>query len=255
MPEGHTIHRHALDQTKAVGGQRLAVTSPQGRFAAEAAALDGARLRTIEAWGKHLFYRWDKGRVVHIHLGLAGRFRIHRNPAGAPREVVRMRLTGKDRTVDLAGPMICELLDESGARAILARLGPDPLRDDADPARAWAAIRKSRRSIGALLMDQSAMAGVGNIYRCEVLYALGIHPERRGCDVPQAVFEAMWSRLAGWMRIGVRKNKILTAAADTADPEAGFYVYKRDRCARCGADIRVWRIAARTVYACESCQR
>ena len=78
MPEGHTIFRAAAEQRRLlVKAGAVEVTSPQGRFAADAALVDGAELRSIEAYGKHLFYRWSTGHVGHVHLGLFGRFRVH----------------------------------------------------------------------------------------------------------------------------------------------------------------------------------
>ncbi|MEN0111305.1 MAG: DNA-formamidopyrimidine glycosylase family protein, partial [Planctomycetota bacterium] len=149
MPEGHTIHRVARDHGKLFAGERLAVSSPQGRFADGAAELDGRRLAEVEAIGKHLFYRWEgspkrRGKragdatdVLHVHLGLYGKFRLHksRDESGdwpKPRGAVRVRMVGADAAFDLNGPNRCELLDAEGYRRHAERLGPDPLRKDAD---------------------------------------------------------------------------------------------------------------------------
>ncbi|MEY2446090.1 MAG: endonuclease, partial [Ilumatobacteraceae bacterium] len=91
MPEGHTIHRIAIDHSAILRGKSVAVSSPQGRFAADAALIDGVRLRRIEAYGKHLFYSWSNGLVGHVHLGLFGRFRVHRGNAPSDAPTVRMR--------------------------------------------------------------------------------------------------------------------------------------------------------------------
>ena len=72
MPEGHTIHRLARDHTRDLAGQPLAVSSPQGRATETAAALDGAAIERVEAYGKHLLYRWSSGDTLHVHLGLYG---------------------------------------------------------------------------------------------------------------------------------------------------------------------------------------
>src|SRR4051812_24854634 len=85
MPEGHTLHRLATALTDAFAGGPVRISSPQGRFAAEAAQLDGATLLTAESAGKHLFLDFDADRVVHIHLGLIGGFDGHRpRPPGPP---------------------------------------------------------------------------------------------------------------------------------------------------------------------------
>jgi endonuclease-8 len=105
VPEGHTIHRLARDHAAWFTGQTVTVSSPQGRFADGAARLDGRRFETAEAWGKHLFHRFDDGRSVHIHLGLFGRFFHHplppRGRPPVPRDTVRYRLTGPGPALDL----------------------------------------------------------------------------------------------------------------------------------------------------------
>ena len=93
---------------------------------------------------------------------------------------VRMRMIGAEFGTDLRGPTVCEVIEEPEVADVIARLGPDPLRRDADGALAWARISKSRRPIGALLMDQTVIAGVGNVYRNELLYRHRIDPYRPG---------------------------------------------------------------------------
>ena len=136
MPEGHTIHRYARDQTKLLGGRVVRVSSPQGRFAADAERVDGATLLSVMGYGKHLFYEWSTGEIGHVHLGLFGKYRVQRT-AESPEPIgqVRMRLqTEPDDehheyvTIDLAGPTACSIDPPSVRREILARLGPDPIR-------------------------------------------------------------------------------------------------------------------------------
>src|SRR5271166_4677176 len=130
LPEGHTLHRLA----------RL----PQRRFASAAAAVDGRVLRRASVWGKHLFHHYADGPIVHVHLGLYGTFTEWSRPGDGllPEAVgqVRMRMVGADYGTDLRGPTVCELIDEAQVGDIVARLGPDPLRADADPSWAWARI-------------------------------------------------------------------------------------------------------------------
>ncbi len=141
MPEGHTIHRIARDHGKFLAGRPVRVSSPQGRFAADARRVDGAVLERIEPYGKHLFYRWSTGEVGHVHLGLFGKFRVQRSDEPPePIGQVRMRLQTEpddDRdefvTVDLAGPTACSIDPPSVRREILARLGPDPIRRGRSP--------------------------------------------------------------------------------------------------------------------------
>ncbi len=160
MPEGHTLHRLAHRHQRRYAGAPVAVSSPQGRFAAGAALVDGRALQRAEAYGKHLFHIYDADLVVHVHIGLSGGFTEHRVPVTPPRGQVRMRMVGRQDWTDLRGPMVCDVLTTDEVAALRARLGPDPLRPDADPGRTWARISRSRAPLAALLMDQSVLAGV-----------------------------------------------------------------------------------------------
>lgn len=271
MPEGHTIHRVARDHDKLFAGERLKASSPQGRFEEEAAMLSGRRLRGVEAIGKHLFYEWaprhgaKKPNIVHVHLGLYGKFRLHKTRRdGAwpePRGAVRLRIEGGDAAFDLNGPNRCELIDAAERERHFDRLGPDPLRDDADPERAWRRISRSKAGIGTLLMNQEVVAGVGNIYRSEVLHLLAIHPERAGKDVNRREFDLVWERLVELMRIGVKHNRIIISdPADIGKPrgrmtrDERLRIYKKERCPDCGTAVTEWTLGGRKVFACEACQ-
>src|SRR3954469_8630761 len=263
MPEGHTIHRLARDHTRALGRQPVEVTSPQGRFADSAALVSGTNLKRVDAYGKHLFYRFDGDRVVHVHLGLFGKFWAFVPPAPAVNgRQVRMRLLGAAAGTDLSGPTACDVLTPAEVKAITSRLGPDPLRRDADPDRAWAAIQRRKGPIGAALMDQSVVAGVGNVYRAEVLHVHGIHPETPCPAVSREQFDAMWATLVEWMPHGVKDQVIITV--DPADvgksrrritKGEALWVYKQEHCRRCGTPVRRWDLAGRWAYACDKCQR
>ena len=264
MPEGHTIHRAARDHAKLLAGHVVAVSSPQGRFA-DAARIDGRVLERIEAYGKHLFHHWDTGEIVHVHLGLFGRFRVSRAVDGVvpePRGQVRMRLATDEVAVDLSGPTACSLDAPDVRRSILARLGPDPLRRGARPDAMIERIGRSRRGIGDLLMDQSVVAGVGNVFRAESLFVCGIHPLRPGTDCDVAELEALWVTITAMLRDGVRSGRIVTVPRDESGVPRGrriprreaTYVYKRDRCLRCGTDVERLEIAGRTSYHCPICQ-
>lgn len=270
MPEGHTIHRVARDHGKHFVGQPLQTSSPQGRFENEAGRLNGRELAAVDAVGKHLFYRWEGGRrrkpdVLHVHLGLYGKFRLHRlqpnQEPPEPRGAVRLRVVGEGAAFDLNGPNRCELMDEAAYADRVAKLGPDPLRADADPERAWRRISRSRAPIGTLLMNQEVIAGVGNIYRSEALHLLGIHPERAGRDVDRPEFDRLWEKLVELMRIGVKHNRIIISDPDDVGKPRGrmnrderLRIYKKPNCPDCGTAIDQWELGARQVYACATCQ-
>lgn len=267
MPEGHTIHRLAREHRLLLRGQALRASSPQGRFATGAAMLTGRRLEDVEAYGKHLFYGFEGDVLLHVHLGLYGTFIAGDGPPPDPRGALRLRLVvdddGASRWVDLRGPTTCELVTPQNRDAVVARLGPDPLRKDADPARAWRRVSSSRTAVGALLMDQSVLAGVGNVYRAEVLYRAGLSPFRPGREVPEPTWAGLWEDLRVLMRAGVRAGHIVTTAREDRDRRTGparredrFYVYRRHGlpCRRCGTPVRTAVMAARNLFWCPVCQ-
>lgn len=263
MPEGHTIHRAARQQMRHLTKRPLRVSSPQGRFADAAVVLDGQRIDRVEAYGKHLFQWWEDGSVVHIHLGLFGKFRLQATPEPEPpRGAIRLRLMAPEATLDLSGPTACALGTEDDRDRIVARLGPDPLRKDADPARFVRRVEASPARIGTLLMDQSVVAGIGNVYRAEALFVHGIHPERRGRELDTATIEMLWDTLVTMLRDGVRSGRIVTIdSAELDRPRSKLrrgeanYVYHRSHCHRCGIAVTRWDLQGRWCYACPACQR
>ena len=324
MPEGHTIHRLAAALSELYVGRRLAVSSPQGRFAAGAARLNGQVLLDARAHGKHLFLPFapaadlplDDGAVVwlRVHLGLYGAWTfdgdaefIAPHAIGAPRRrvgdrgehalrhgggsalsglsggddaaapapglweppeprgAVRLRLAGEHGVADLTGPAACELLDAEGLAAVRRRLGPDPLRDDGDIEVFVAGVRRRRRPIGELLMDQSVISGVGNIFRAETLLRCGVSPFRAGDRLSADRVRSLWRDLVPLMEYGVATGFITTVeAADVPDPlpegdeeAARWYVYHRTArpCLRCGSPVRERTAAGRRLFWCAACQR
>jgi endonuclease-8 len=135
MPEGHTTHRLAARHAELLAGEPVWASSPQGRFEAGAALMSGSKLESAQAYGKHLFHHYDIGLALHVHLGLYGKFADGAMPAPPPVGELRMRLRNDRHWIDLRGPTACELLEPPQVDALLARLGADPLRADADPAR------------------------------------------------------------------------------------------------------------------------
>ena len=225
MPEGHSIHRLARQFGDVFAGQRLAVSSPQGRFAAgrgaagraHAAAFGGARQAPVPAFRPRT--------VLHVHLGLYGAWdfggdREFRGASsiGAPRKVgerevpddgadgdtpgyagppapvgaVRVRLAGGHGWADLRGATTCAAITEAEADAVLARLGPDPLQNQTAAQTGLTAGRRGGRGdfirrllarrtpLASLLMDQKVIAGVGNVYRAEVLFRQRLDPLASG---------------------------------------------------------------------------
>ncbi|GLF93692.1 Fpg/Nei family DNA glycosylase [Streptomyces yaizuensis] len=268
MPEGHTIHRLAEDHRARFLEHPVRVSSPQGKFFDSAALLDGQVMTGAEAHGKHLFLGFGALGWVHVHLGLFGKVDFGPTPAPPPTATVRMRITGPGAHVDLRGPTTCALITDGEKAAIHDRLGPDPLRPDDDPERARERIARSRTTIAALLLDQKIIAGVGNVYRAEVLFRQGIDPYRAGRDVTRAEWDAIWADLVELMREGVRNNRIDTVRPahlpeamgrpPRVDDHGGeVYVYRRtlQPCHICGSEVRTAELAARNLFWCPECQR
>ena len=329
MPEGHTVHRLAETFAGLFHGSQVRLSSPQGRFAAGAALLDGHVLVASEAFGKQMFLGFaprpgvvaaEDLRWLRVHLGLYGAWTFAGDPTtdvvhaiGAPRKrvgeretvlvgaaqtggaaadpegweppaprgAVRVRLVSDRACADLTGPTACEVLSTPEARAVQARLGPDPLRPDSDPERFTAAVTRSRSPIGVLLMNQDVIAGVGNIYRAEALFRAGLDPFTPGASVPSEVVRELWHDVAALMADGVRTGAIVTTrpehrGGDAAVPDVGrrlarqnaealpgavaredsFYVYQRDGrpCRICRTPIAVSLMAARNLFRCPTCQ-
>jgi endonuclease-8 len=267
VPEGHTIHRLAAEHQAIFAGEKVTAMSPQGRFAAGAARLSGATLQATEAYGKHLLHHYDIGEALHVHLGLYGAFADGDGEPPAPVGQVRLRLTSDRHWLDLRGPIACELIDPTEVDALRARLGADPLREDADPAAAYAKIRRSTKSVAALLLDQSIVAGAGLVYVCEVLFRAGIPPTRPGRELDPAQWRPLWTDLSELMREGVRRGRIdtvrdrhlpeATGRAPRVDRHGGeVYVYRRagQPCLVCATGVRRADLAGRNSYWCPACQ-
>jgi endonuclease-8 len=254
MPEGHTLHRLARDLAVDFVGKKLRISSPQGRFI-EAATLDGATLRRTFAIGKHLFLDLDRA-LVHIHLGLFGKLK-RQKPELSPRPSARLRLISAERVWELTGPTRCECQTPAQFAALEARLGADPLGDVRRPRAVAERIRRSRRSIGALLLDQSVFSGIGNVYRAEVLFLAKLHPETPGNELSAADIDRIWRLAKDLLKRGAEYNRIVTVKGGTRRTKRAeaLYCYKRSECRVCGAAIVRSLIGGRAMYHCPECQR
>ncbi|GGM28876.1 MULTISPECIES: Fpg/Nei family DNA glycosylase [Micromonospora] len=268
MPEGHSIHRLAARHAELFAGDKVHAASPQGRFAEGAARLSGTVLESTEAYGKHLLHHYAGELTLHVHLGLYGKVT---DGDGAPPEPVgqiRLRLASDRHWLDLRGPTACELLDPPEVRALRERLGPDPLRADADPARAYARIVRSSTALAALLLDQSVVAGTGLIFVTEALFRAGLPPTLPGRQLTAAAWRDLWVDLVELMTLAVAHGRIdtvrpahlpeATGRAPRVDRHGGeVYVYRRpgQPCHVCGTEVRRGTLAGRNLYWCPTCQR
>lgn len=280
MPEGHTVHRLAGAFTAQFVGKRLDASSPQGRFVDGAALLDGRKLLAAEAHGKQMFLSFSDDIWLRVHLGLFGMWRFagaglqgygrrprKKTPDEAfpppPGEAVRLRLLAGRQVADLSGPTACEVLSGPEKTVAMARLGEDPLRDDADPGKAFVKLHASRTSLALLLMRQDIVAGIGNIYRAELLFRAGLEPHRPGRSLTESAWTGLWDDLAFLLRDGVRTGRIVTTRPDDRSRKSGALrrddaVYVAHRagkpCHVCGHAVLAEPLGGRTLYWCGICQ-
>lgn len=341
MPEGHSVHRVALQLGADFVGRRVAASSPQGRFAAGAALLDGLGMVEAFAVGKHLLVAFaddggpgnfdrEAARWLRVHLGLYGAWDFHGRVSpigrdthgvgsiGAPRlrravrigeeeralpddggargpraeaagggagatdagpdavvgepfppepvGQVRLRLVVPGSVADLRGPSRCEVIDHGGVLELLERAGPDPRVDFwDDPEGTFVArLRRRRVAVGQLLMDQSVISGIGNIYRAEMLFRARLDPFTPGVRVPEETARELWRDWVRLLDLGVATGVILTRAdqdagqqeAAISDESTRFAVYGRAGrpCYRCGEPIALADMAGRKLFWCPGCQ-
>jgi endonuclease-8 len=184
----------------------------------------------------------------------------------APVGAVRVRLLTETAVADLRGPTACEILDAAQVAAVIAKAGPDPLLETTPKARRTAedrftqAVRKKQTPIGLLLMDQSVVSGIGNVYRAELLFRARLNPHTPGKLVPEDTVRQLWKDWTKLLTIGVETGQMMTmdklSKADYAKALAKrddrHWVYKRDGlpCRVCQTNIVVEIMGGRKLYWC-----
>lgn len=261
MPEGHVIHALARDLNSSFQGEKVHVSSPQGRFT-EYTLFDNHEFYHAEAHGKHLFLYFDSPHIIHIHLGLIGKFKIH--PLAPPQGIVRLRINDDTTAADLHGPQWCKIIND--VQPVLKNLGNDPIIGVLDE-KILARAMRSTRTIGSLLMDQKLFAGVGNIYRIEVLFRHNISPFTPGNQISSAQWHSIWEDLVMLMRAGVDTGRLDTVFPEHT-PEAmqrpprkddhggEVYAYRRHNlpCYICNTPIHETSMEGRNLFWCPTCQ-
>ncbi|WOF24570.1 Fpg/Nei family DNA glycosylase [Microbacterium betulae] len=180
---------------------------------------------------------------------------------------VRLRLLTEATCADLRGPTACAVQTPDEIAAVIARLGPDPLVGDVAEGeeRFLSAVRRRGVAIGQLLMDQSVVSGIGNVYRAEMLFRARLDPHTPGDVVPEEIVRGLWRDWVSLLRIGVETGQMMTM--DGLDGEAWrramarrddrHWVYHRAGlpCRVCGTEIVLEEMQARKLYWCPTCQR
>ena len=318
MPEGHSVHRIARQFGLHFVGKRVAASSPQGRFAAGAAQIDGHEMVDAKAVGKQMFLEFDHELWLRVHLGMygawdfagditadatiasaAGRmgqtnqrgtvvggFEDSLSSIGAPRRArlrmaeqekvgasiesfppepvgaVRVRLLTDATCADLRGPTACDVLTPEEVQSVINKLGPDPLVEPGKKSedRFTATVLKKPTPIGLLLMDQSVVSGIGNVYRAELLFRARLNPHTPGRDVPEETVRALWKDWTKLLKIGVKTGQMLTMdglrgaryEAALASRDDRHWVYHRTGkpCRVCGTPIIMEEFGGRKLYWC-----
>lgn len=180
---------------------------------------------------------------------------------------VRVRLLNDLVCADLRGPTACEVLTPEEVNAVLLRLGPDPANSNTDAERHRFIERaKTRRSpIGLVLMDQSVVAGIGNVYRAELLFRAELDPHTPANRLSERVLGELWEDWAQLLEVGITVGQMITIdglegeayARALRDRDERHWVYKLEGtpCKRCGANIVLEEMGNRKLYWCPGCQR
>jgi endonuclease-8 len=242
------------------------VVSPQGRFESDAKLVSGRTLIESTAVGKQLFLGFDNELTIRIHLGIYGKWNFYKVPVAKAPEIwgqVRARFGVKSASADLRGPTVCEVIDQQAVDLVLKRLGPDPLNPDAGGSEALrfvSKVKNSKVAIGAALMNQAIISGIGNVYRAELLFRAGLNPKTPGEKISESALLAIWDDAVKLMRIGVKKGVMLTRddhLSGTVLVRDRYFVYKREGllCRVCNKKVVVEEYLTRKLYWCPKCQR
>ncbi|HVI37737.1 MAG TPA: DNA-formamidopyrimidine glycosylase family protein [Gaiellales bacterium] len=255
MPEGDTIH-HAANRIRPVleGHVPDELATPHPRFARDRwpERLAGQAVTSVDAYGKHLFLRFDGGLVIHSHLRMTGKWSVRDAAEPRPPRTWLMLRRDDRQVLQINGPVL-ELMTAARARTDqrIAGLGPDILAPVLDEA---AVLRRLRaddptRPIGDALIDQRTIAGIGNLWKAEGCFAAGVDPWRRAGAVSDEEALAIVH--------ACREPMLESAAHGMQDRFRVIYGRAGEPCPRCGGTIQArgqWDDNRRT-YWCPSCQR
>ncbi|MGI8575108.1 MAG: DNA-formamidopyrimidine glycosylase family protein [Egibacteraceae bacterium] len=268
MPEGDTIHRAARTLAAALEGER--VTAFQTRVAAVRALgpqrLLGQTVERVEARGKHLLIGFDPSQLVlHTHMRMTGSWHLYRSGERwrKPAHRLTVRLDVEDWVAVCFSAPVCELLSAAQIERhpALSSLGPDAVDKRVDLAEARRRLdEREDWTIGEALLDQRVLAGVGNVYKCEVCFLSEVDPWARVETLEGALRDALLATAARLLRrnAGAGDSRRVTTVEGPPGGADRLHVYGRARrpCRRCGNSIRVAPLGeqGRITYWCPTCQ-
>jgi len=263
VAEGHSVVRWARSLRSLVGEPLITVELPK-RWGDRAAALPGQHLDAVGTHGKHLLLHLSGGSTLHCHAMMYGswQFGPPGMPLRKPEKNIRLRLTtANSEAVFFNGPVVELLTDEEfRAHEKLNALGPDVLHEDFDRHEAWKRLGTTpSRAIGDALLDQTLVAGIGNIFKSEGLYLAGVNPMAPVGSVTQTQITRIWDVLIPIMESNSRRaGPIVTLDKGLRRNGERHWVYRRTgrACYRCGTPIERIRQGQlkRTTYFCPNCQ-
>jgi endonuclease-8 len=252
VAEGDTILRAARRIDGAIGGEQLEVSTPNPRGRASGVQrLDGGTLERVDARGKHLLLRFGD-LTLHSHLGMSGSWHVYprgaswRKPAGAAWAVLRGE---SSEAVQFGGPTLRLLRTDALRRdPTLSRLGPDILAANFDAEAVARSLRSQpHRTLGDALLDQTLVAGIGNIFKSEACFAARLDPWRPIADLTEEQL----------IQVSDAAHKLMQDAVEHGRNANAVYRRTGQPCPICGTTIlsRGQGDANRTTYWCPQCQQ
>jgi endonuclease-8 len=257
MPEGDTLFRTAARLRPALAGTAL-VRFEAPRLPRRLWPAPGTVVTSVEAQGKHLLITFETGWVLHTHLRMTGSWHLY--PTGArwrkPAHLVRALLETEGWTAVCFSAPVVRLVPPAGpgSGSPTAHLGPDLCRAETDPLDALprvAALCDAATSVAEVLLDQRVAAGIGNVYKSEVLWACRVDPFAPISTIDDATRRALYVTAARLLRANLSSG-----ARTTVDGGLAVYGRRGSPCRRCGTAVRMRRHGGqpRSTYWCPTCQ-
>lgn len=274
MPELPEIETIKKDMIKKVKGRKINKVEMRNEKSIKIPSapefkkgVEEKAIQNIERRGKYLLLNLDTNQLLVFHLKLTGRLLFFPSGKREP-EYVRIVFTFSDKSrlffADIRGFGEVYLIgrDELGKIPAIKNMGPEPLSPGFSAQKLKEKLRGKRGKIKPALMDQSVLAGVGNIYSQEALYRVGIHPERNASQLTGKQIEAIYQGLVEVLREAIQhRGSSVDAYIDLEGKEGGHVPYLRvygkegGNCLRCGSIIEKKKISGRGTYFCEKCQK